>query len=108
MCSTPDKKQQRVAWVAGVGARDGLGAAVAQRFARAGLAVVVTGRTPARVEAVAIDIRSTGGVAKSGLRSLAQTFAREFGPQGIHVAHVVIDGGIELNAGAAPRRPTSS
>jgi NAD(P)-dependent dehydrogenase (short-subunit alcohol dehydrogenase family) len=33
--------------------------------------------------------------AKAGLRSLAQTFAREFGPQGIHVAHVVIDGGID-------------
>lgn len=32
--------------------------------------------------------------AKAGLRSLAQTMARDFGPQGIHVAHVVIDGGI--------------
>jgi NAD(P)-dependent dehydrogenase (short-subunit alcohol dehydrogenase family) len=30
--------------------------------------------------------------AKAGLRSLAQSMAREFGPQGIHVAHVVIDG----------------
>lgn len=33
-------------------------------------------------------------VAKAGLRALAQSMAREFGPQGIHVAHVVIDGGI--------------
>jgi NAD(P)-dependent dehydrogenase (short-subunit alcohol dehydrogenase family) len=32
--------------------------------------------------------------AKAGLRSLAQAMAREFGPQGVHVAHVVIDGGI--------------
>jgi NAD(P)-dependent dehydrogenase (short-subunit alcohol dehydrogenase family) len=32
--------------------------------------------------------------AKAGLRMLAQSMAREFGPQGIHVAHVVIDGGI--------------
>jgi len=32
--------------------------------------------------------------AKSGLRMLAQSMAREFGPLGIHVAHVVIDGGI--------------
>lgn len=32
--------------------------------------------------------------AKSGLRMLAQSMAREFGPQGIHVAHVVIDGGV--------------
>ena len=32
--------------------------------------------------------------AKAGLRSLAQTMARAYGPQGIHVAHVVVDGGI--------------
>jgi NAD(P)-dependent dehydrogenase (short-subunit alcohol dehydrogenase family) len=32
--------------------------------------------------------------AKSGLRMIAQSMAREFGPQGLHVAHVVIDGGI--------------
>jgi NAD(P)-dependent dehydrogenase (short-subunit alcohol dehydrogenase family) len=31
-------------------------------------------------------------VGKFGLRALAQSLAREFGPQGIHVAHVVIDG----------------
>jgi NAD(P)-dependent dehydrogenase (short-subunit alcohol dehydrogenase family) len=39
--------------------------------------------------------------AKAGLRSLAQSMAREFGPLGIHVGHVVIDGGIDgekLNA----------
>jgi NAD(P)-dependent dehydrogenase (short-subunit alcohol dehydrogenase family) len=43
--------------------------------------------------------------AKAGLRSLAQSMAREFGPLGIHVAHVVIDGGIDgekLNS-AAPQ-----
>ncbi|MGV8920092.1 MAG: SDR family NAD(P)-dependent oxidoreductase [Pseudomonas sp.] len=33
--------------------------------------------------------------AKAGLRSLSQSFAREFGPQNVHVAHVVIDGGID-------------
>ena len=33
--------------------------------------------------------------AKAALRALAQSIAREFGPQGIHVGHVVIDGGIE-------------
>jgi NAD(P)-dependent dehydrogenase (short-subunit alcohol dehydrogenase family) len=32
---------------------------------------------------------------KAALRSVSQTLAREFGPQGIHVAHVVIDGGID-------------
>jgi NAD(P)-dependent dehydrogenase (short-subunit alcohol dehydrogenase family) len=33
--------------------------------------------------------------AKAALRSLAQSMAREFGPSGIHVAHVIIDGGID-------------
>jgi len=33
--------------------------------------------------------------AKAGLRAVAQSMAREFGPKGIHVAHVVIDGGID-------------
>jgi NAD(P)-dependent dehydrogenase (short-subunit alcohol dehydrogenase family) len=33
--------------------------------------------------------------AKFGLRALAQSMARELGPQGIHVAHVVIDGVID-------------
>jgi NAD(P)-dependent dehydrogenase (short-subunit alcohol dehydrogenase family) len=32
--------------------------------------------------------------AKAGLRMVAQSMAREFGPQGIHVAHVIIDGGV--------------
>ena len=32
--------------------------------------------------------------AKAGLRMIAQSMAREYGPLGIHVAHVVIDGGI--------------
>lgn len=37
---------------------------------------------------------------KFGLRGLAQSLAREFQPQGIHIAHFVIDGGIR-----APGRP---
>src|SRR5262249_21944640 len=32
--------------------------------------------------------------AKAALRSLAQSMARAYGPQGIHVGHVVVDGGI--------------
>ena len=33
--------------------------------------------------------------AKAALRQLAQSLAREMGPQGIHVAHVVVDGMID-------------
>jgi NAD(P)-dependent dehydrogenase (short-subunit alcohol dehydrogenase family) len=185
----------RVAWIAGVGASAGLGAALARRFALEGLTVAVTGRTAARLDAVVAEIRAAGGQAialpgdvtsetelaslaarvretgalevavfnagnasrapsldltaeqfetawrvgtlggflfgkeaakallaagggtllftgataslrgrppfaafasaKAGLRSLSQSFAREFGPKGVHVAHVIIDGGID-------------
>ncbi|HEX9648243.1 MAG TPA: SDR family NAD(P)-dependent oxidoreductase [Alphaproteobacteria bacterium] len=32
---------------------------------------------------------------KAGLKMVAESMAREFGPQGLHVAHVVIDGAID-------------
>lgn len=34
--------------------------------------------------------------AKFALRALAQSLAREFGPQGVHVSHTVIDGVIDI------------
>lgn len=180
--------------IVGVGAEAGLGAALARRVARGGLHAIVSGRTPARIEAVAAAIRTDGGqatavpadttveadvlrlfdraeaiapvalvaynagnnrfadfrdmtaaffedvwrvacfggflvgreaarrmvprargtmlftgasaslrgkppfaafaAAKAGLRAVAQAMAREFGPMGLHVAHVIIDGGI--------------
>jgi NAD(P)-dependent dehydrogenase (short-subunit alcohol dehydrogenase family) len=187
---------QKTAVVVGVGAEEGLGAAVARRFARGGFYVIVGGRTQEKLDAVlaslgpnkgrAVRIDATkedevaelfrlaaspgaglapasvvvfnagnnkfiplqqlsaehfedywrvgcyagflvgreaanllipqmGGTiiftgasgslrgragyahfaaAKAGLRMISQSMAREFGPQGIHVAHVVIDGGI--------------
>jgi NAD(P)-dependent dehydrogenase (short-subunit alcohol dehydrogenase family) len=42
-------------------------------------------------------------VPKFGLRALAQSMARELGPKGIHVAHVIVDGGIRSD-----RRPSDS
>jgi NAD(P)-dependent dehydrogenase (short-subunit alcohol dehydrogenase family) len=45
---------------------------------------------------------------KFALRGLAQSMARELSPQGIHVAHVVIDGGIRSAARPEPAdRPDS-
>jgi NAD(P)-dependent dehydrogenase (short-subunit alcohol dehydrogenase family) len=45
---------------------------------------------------------------KFALRGLAQSMARELSPQGIHVAHVVIDGGIaSVRRQAAPDAPDS-
>jgi NAD(P)-dependent dehydrogenase (short-subunit alcohol dehydrogenase family) len=195
-----------VAWVVGVGPAAGLGGALARRFARGGLRVVLTGRNETRLQSVAEEITNAGGraqalagdisvpsevtrlaaavrdvgalrsalfnagnmvrgnalevtpeqfestwrgsayagflfvratlplllesgggsllvtgatasvrgggpfiafaSAKAALRSLAQSAAREYGPQGIHVAHIVIDGGIDgarLRSGASDR-----
>jgi NAD(P)-dependent dehydrogenase (short-subunit alcohol dehydrogenase family) len=45
---------------------------------------------------------------KFALRGLAQSLAREFAPQGIHIAHFVIDGGIRSSVRAEPAdRPDS-
>ncbi|MDM0035265.1 SDR family NAD(P)-dependent oxidoreductase [Variovorax sp. J22P271] len=110
--------REPVAWIAGVGAGAGLGAALARRFARGGFSVALTGRTGEQLQANGIPGTAPGGrgtllftgataalrgkppfaafaAAKAGLRSLSQSLAREFGPEGIHVAHVVIDGGID-------------
>ncbi len=35
------------------------------------------------------------GAGKAGLRSIAQTLAKELGPKGMHVAHLVIDAGVD-------------
>jgi NAD(P)-dependent dehydrogenase (short-subunit alcohol dehydrogenase family) len=187
-------RETKLAWVVGVGALQGTGAAVAQRFAKEGLTAVVTGRSPERLAEVVRAIEAAGGsaraapgdvskerdlidilaqidnigtlevgvynagsarwaptleldsatfedawrvccfggfvfgrevarsmltrgrgtilftgataslrgrpqfaafaAAKAGLRMVSQALAREFQPQGIHVAHVVIDGSI--------------
>ena len=48
--------------------------------------------------------------AKAGLRSLAQSCAREYGPKGVHVAHIIIDGGIDGQRlrTAAPQRASEA
>jgi NAD(P)-dependent dehydrogenase (short-subunit alcohol dehydrogenase family) len=183
-----------LAWIAGVGASRGTGAALARRFATEGLTVAITGRSHDNVSSIVREIETAGGraiaapgdvsresdvlailkqleaispievgiynagnavwgppleattadfesvwrvgclggfmfgrevaramlprgrgsilftgasaslrgkaafaafaAAKAGLRMVSQSFAREFGPKGIHVAHVVIDGSI--------------
>jgi NAD(P)-dependent dehydrogenase (short-subunit alcohol dehydrogenase family) len=53
--------------------------------------IILTGATAALRGSANFAALATG---KFGLRALAQSMAREFGPQGIHVAHVIIDGQI--------------
>ncbi len=47
-------------------------------------------------------------MAKFALRGLAQSMARELAPQGVHVAHFVIDGGIRSQARPAPPQAPDS
>lgn len=39
---------------------------------------------------------SSFNTGKYGLRALSSSLAKEFGPQGIHVGHAVIDGAIDI------------
>jgi NAD(P)-dependent dehydrogenase (short-subunit alcohol dehydrogenase family) len=68
-------------------------------------AMVPRGRGTILFTGATASVRGRSGYAafagaKHALRGLAQSMARELGPQGIHVAHVVIDGGIR-----SARRP---
>lgn len=53
--------------------------------------VLLTGATASIRGSARFAALATG---KFGLRALSQSIAREFGPQGIHVAHVIVDGQI--------------
>lgn len=94
-----------------VGAGDATGGAIAKVWEMAAFAGFLMGREAARrmVERQSGTIIFTGATAsirggkgfsafsgaKGALRMLAQSMARELGPQNIHVAHVIIDGGID-------------
>jgi NAD(P)-dependent dehydrogenase (short-subunit alcohol dehydrogenase family) len=72
-----------------------MGREVAKRMvARQHGTIIFTGATA--------SVRGSAGFsafsgAKAALRMLAQSMARELGPQNIHVVHIVIDGGIDTD-----------
>lgn len=55
--------------------------------------LIFTGATAAMKGSAQLAAFSTGKFAK---RSLSQSLAREFGPKGVHVAHVNVDGVIDI------------
>ena len=61
-----------IAMIIGVGALNGLGAALARRFARGGMEVVIIGRSAEKIEAVARDIAQTGAAAETHAADITQ------------------------------------
>ncbi|MCX7381565.1 MAG: SDR family NAD(P)-dependent oxidoreductase [Alphaproteobacteria bacterium] len=68
-------------------------------------AILLTGAT-AGVKGFANS--SSFAMGKFALRGLAQAMAREMSPQGVHVAHFVIDGGIRSDARPIPNEAPDS
>jgi NAD(P)-dependent dehydrogenase (short-subunit alcohol dehydrogenase family) len=68
-------------------------------------AIFLTGAT-AGVKGFALS--ATFALGKFALRGLAQSMARELSPQGIHVAHFVIDGGIRSASRPVPANTPDS
>ncbi|WP_284012817.1 SDR family NAD(P)-dependent oxidoreductase [Halobaculum litoreum] len=61
-----------------------------ERGAPGGTVIVTGATTSVRGREGAVGF----SMAKFGSRGLAESMARELGPEGVHVAHVVVDGGI--------------
>lgn len=55
--------------------------------------LIVTGATASIRGSARFANFAAGTFAK---RAIAQSLAREFGPQGVHVAHVIVDGVIDI------------
>jgi NAD(P)-dependent dehydrogenase (short-subunit alcohol dehydrogenase family) len=69
-------------------------------------AILLTGAT---ASVKGFPLSSSFAMGKFALRGLAQSAARELGPQGVHVAHFVIDGGVRSATRADPQdRPDST
>ena len=100
----------RTALIVGAGA--GISGSVARGLAAAGLKVGLAARrmlprgkgaillTGASASVKGYKQSAAFAMGKFALRGLAQSTARELAPQGIHVAHFVIDGGVR-----SARRP---
>ena len=69
-----------------------VGQAAAKRMLKQGAGAIIFTGASASVKGYAQS--ATFAMGKFALRGLAQSMARELAPQNIHVAHVVIDGGI--------------
>lgn len=76
-----------------------VGQAAAKRMAARGRGTIIFTGATAGIRGGASF--AAFAAAKFGLRAVAQSMARELGPKGVHVAHVVIDGIIDAGRSAA-------
>lgn len=67
--------------------------------------ILFTGATASRRGSARYSALAVG---KFGLRALAESMAREYAPQGVHVAHVVIDGQIAMPRAQLPAEDAGS
>lgn len=86
----PEKVKQ--GWISGCFGGFLVGQQAAKRMLIRGAGTMLFTGATASVKAFAES--APFAMAKFSLRALAQSMARELAPKGIHVAHVVIDGGI--------------
>ena len=77
-----------------------VGQAAARRMLKKGSGTIIFTGASASVKGFAQS--SAFAMGKFALRGLAQSMARELAPQNVHVAHVVIDGGISSAARPVP------
>lgn len=83
------------AWMAACHGGFLVGREAARRMVPEGAGTILFTGATASVKSYA---NSAGfAVGKFGLRALAFSMAREFGPKGVHVGHIVVDGGIRAS-----------
>lgn len=87
-----DPEQLKRGWIAGAFGAFLVGQQAAKRMLPQGRGTILF--TGATASVKGFSGSAPFAMAKFSLRGLAQSMARELAPKGIHVAHVVIDGGI--------------
>ncbi len=87
-----DPEQVKLGWIAGAFGGFLVGQQAAKRMMPLGRGTILFTGATASVKGFAGS--APFSMAKFSLRGLAQSMARELAPKGIHVAHIVIDGGI--------------
>eukprot|EP01043_Picozoa_sp_COSAG02_P008969 COSAG02_NODE_298_length_25350_cov_48.266999_2_plen_146_part_00 len=80
-----------IRWEMNMGVSFVVGREAARRMLPSGGTLIFTGATGAMRGKPPYIAFAQG---KAGVRMLAQSMSREFGPSGLHVAHVIIDGGV--------------